>query len=75
MAVPAPATPAGQAKPAMENTLPVLAHHLILGTEAPAPAQVTILTLAPARVTPAVPALPAAESILPVVALPDTYGV
>ena len=40
MAVPAPATPAGQAKPAMENTPPVLAHHLILGTAPPAPAQV-----------------------------------
>ena len=63
MAVPAPATPEVWAKPAMENTPPVLAHHLILGTEAPAPAQVLINTPAPVRVTPAVPALPAAVSI------------
>ena len=54
MAVPAPATPAGQAKPAMENTPPVLAHHLILGTAPPAPAQVLINTPAPVRATPVV---------------------
>ena len=67
MAVPAPATPAGQAKPAMENTPPVLAHHLILGTEAPAPAQVLINTPAPVPATPAAPALPAVENIINVI--------
>ena len=54
-----------QAKPAMENTPPVLAHHLILGTEAPAPAQVLINILVQGQDTPVVQVPPAAANIPP----------